>query len=108
MAPSPSPERSSRGPIAVLVAGIAMTVLGWLVFTIGIFVVVGEGEGGSTTVQNVAAIVVVLGALVGSVGPFLITGGALWWAFSARARQPAPGVSWRGRGPGGPGARIST
>ena len=105
MAPPPTPERSSRGPMALLLVGIVMTVVGWLVFTIGIFVVVGEGEDGSTTLQNVAAVVVVLGALVGSVGPFLVTGGALWWAFSARARQPAPGVSWR-RGPGGP--RISS
>jgi hypothetical protein len=95
VAPSPTPERSSRGPIAVLLAGIAMTVVGWLVFTIGIFVVVGEGEDGSTALQNGAAVVVVLGAIVGSIGPFLITGGALWWAFSARARQPSPGTSMR-------------
>lgn len=95
------PERQSRGPVVMLVAGIVMTVIGWLVFTIGIFVVVGEGEDGDTTVQSIGAVIVVLSALVGSVGPFLITGGALWWAFGVRARQPRSGASWRSRGPGG-------
>lgn len=96
---APAEDRSSRGPIALLVGGIAMTGVGWVVFTIAIFVIVGEGEDGNTDLQNVGALVAVLGAVVGSIGPFLITGGAIWWAIRARAGQPSSGASW-GPGPG--------
>ena len=90
-----APEQRRRGPLVTIIAGLVMTVVGWLVFTIGIFVIVGEGEDGSTTVQNLGAIVVVLAAIVGSVGPFLITGGALWWAFGSRTegRNQGPKLS---------------
>lgn len=96
---SSTDDRGGRGPLALMIAGIVMTVVGWLVFVLGIFVIVGEGEGpdANTGLQDAALVVTVLSAVVGSVGPFLITGGAIWWAIRARVAQPS-GPSWRSGG----------
>ncbi len=86
-------EGQSRGPLALAIAGVVMTVLGWGVFTIGIFVVVAQAEDGSTTSTGVGTVVVVLAAIVGSLGTVALTGAALWWAFGNGTRNQGPKLS---------------
>ena len=112
MASDPTEDRSGRGPIILLVSGIALTIIGWAVFTVAIVVLTTDPDA-DTSKATVSIILITLGALVGSIGPFLIIGGAMWWAFRGRERSrsgatwPTSGFRGPGPGPGGFGGGIN-
>ncbi len=95
-------DHPDRGPVALLVAGIVTTVVGWAVFTVAIVVLTADPDAGSGA-QIGLVVAIVLGALLGSVGPFLITGGAIWWSLRVRERHRE-----RATFPGGFGGGIGT
>jgi hypothetical protein len=87
--------------LILLIAGVAMTIIGWAVFTVAI-VVLTVDPGADTSRSIVSIILITFGALVGSIGPFLVIGGALWWSLRVRERNRS-GATWPTSGYGRPG-----